>query len=226
MLAGRPTSILMVASTACSQHRSCAVVLLVLLVSLASPAHAQQPDESTCSITELNNHLNDISEVCCPGNDCSVTGYPGADATCSTECALQLEPFWDSCSDLLGLLDMIPDGLSDYYATCMAVLYPPGACGDTCDTATFHCRTMEIDQACCTMEDNCPESSAIPNVCSVGCALLYPSYIEDCADILRETEDESTMSMLQEFVETCETEQDPSALLEYADALQAQGCWS
>eukprot|EP01048_Picozoa_sp_COSAG05_P006214 COSAG05_NODE_393_length_10383_cov_34.037923_4_plen_2027_part_00 len=178
---------------------------------------------SGCRLADLSEHLNDIAEHCCPGNDCSATGYPTADATCSVECGTELEPFWDSCSDMLSLLEMLPDGLSQFYDTCMAVLYPPGQCGDTCNQATFHCRTMEIDQACCSDASNCPEDRATPMSCSVGCSLLYPSFMEDCAGILEDTMESEVVSGLQDFSDTC-NEQDPSSVLEYANALVREGC--
>ena len=85
---------------------------LLLLAIAVLPCKVVDAQVHDCPINELSEHLNDIAEHCCPGNDCSATGYPTADATCSVQCGTELEPFWDSCSETLSLLGMLPDGLA------------------------------------------------------------------------------------------------------------------
>jgi hypothetical protein len=75
-------------------------------------------------------HLNTVAEICCVDNDCSVSGFPGADGDCVSDCGSVLEPFWDDCGTMLGMLGSIPDGMPEFYDTCMARLYPPGQVSD------------------------------------------------------------------------------------------------
>jgi hypothetical protein len=181
----------------------------------------QSPGSTTCALGTLTAHLNDIAAVCCPGNDCTATTYPGANGNCSAQCAAVVEPFWDSCSNFLGVLNMIPTGFDQFYINCMITLYPPGHCGSQCTQSTYHCRMMEVNQACCSDPLNCPANLATPLQCPIGCALVFPAFVSDCgaAHILTNTE----VSQFQHFVHGC-LRADPAELVEYAQGLVDQNC--
>jgi hypothetical protein len=181
----------------------------------------QSPGSTTCALGTLTAHLNDIAAVCCPGNDCTATTYPGANGTCSAQCAAVVEPFWESCSNFLGALNMIPTGFDQFYINCMITLYPPGHCGSQCTQSTYHCRMMEVNQACCSDPLNCPANLATPLQCPIGCALVFPAFVSDCgaAHILTNTE----VSQFQHFVHGC-LRADPAELVEYAQGLMDQNC--
>ena len=79
--------------------------------------------QKKCDLGKLSGHLKDISLHCCAGHkDCEATGLPGAKSKCSEQCAKEVEPFWDSCSEILRALHMVPDGFDKFYDKCMAVL--------------------------------------------------------------------------------------------------------
>eukprot|EP01047_Picozoa_sp_COSAG01_P066868 COSAG01_NODE_9319_length_2484_cov_33.030608_1_plen_554_part_01 len=181
----------------------------------------QSPGSTTCPLGTLNDHLNDIAAACCPGNDCTATRYPPANGTCSAQCAAVVEPFWESCSNFLGALNMIPTGFDQFYINCMITLYPPGHCGSQCTQSTYHCRMMEVNQACCSDPLNCPANLATPLQCPIGCALVFPAFVSDCgaAHILTNTE----VSQFQHFVHGC-LRADPAKLVEYAQGLVDQNC--
>jgi hypothetical protein len=181
----------------------------------------QSPGSTTCPLASLQNHLVEIANVCCPGNDCSATQYPPANGTCNAQCAAVVEPFWDSCSNLLGALNMLPTGFDQFYINCMLTLYPPGDCGSQCTQSTYHCRVMEVNQACCSDPLNCPANLATPLQCPIGCALVFPAFVSDCgaAHILTNAE----VSQFQSFVDGC-LRADPAELVEYAQGLVEQNC--
>ena len=62
-------------------------------------------------------------------------------------------------------------------------LYPPGSCGTFCNEHTYDCYLTEIQQACCDEEGtNCRPESDVPNTCPVGCALVFPEFLEACRE--------------------------------------------
>jgi hypothetical protein len=82
------------------------VVVPLLLLLLLQP----RPTTAGCNLGTLASHLNQVSKHCCKGvekNDCSKTGFPSKKGLCSLECAKILEPFWDSCGEVLGALKMM-----------------------------------------------------------------------------------------------------------------------
>eukprot|EP01047_Picozoa_sp_COSAG01_P013131 COSAG01_NODE_608_length_14865_cov_5.517879_12_plen_105_part_00 len=91
---------------------------LIALVMMPPPAAAR------CDLGGLAGHLQSVSKHCCDHQKavCAKTGFPGHGAKCSEPCAKELEPFWDSCHEVLAALHMIPPGLDKFYDTCMSVL--------------------------------------------------------------------------------------------------------
>ena len=121
-------------------------ITLLLVVALVP-----KPTAAGCNLGTLASHLAGVTKHYCTGiekNDCKKSGFPSAKGTCSIECAKTLEPFWDSCADVLASLRMIPPGMPTFYDTCMATLYPPGKCGPRCDLHTFHCRQVSSGTTC------------------------------------------------------------------------------
>ena len=105
------------------------------------------------------------------------------------------------------------DGMSTFYDTCLMTRYPPGSCTDTCDASTLHCREMEIQNACCGEVENCPEGSTTPLRCPVGCALFYPSLLNDCEGALDATGlTEAELAEYHAFSDLC-LHQDADALV-------------
>ena len=110
---------------------------------------------------------------------------------------------------------------------CLEELYPPGSCGTYCTAHTYDCYLTEVHQACCDEEGtNCREGSDVPNVCPVGCAIVFPEFLETCRDHI--TEHEATDSAIivadfEAFEQQCLTS-DGLALVEYALELAARGC--
>ena len=106
---------------------------------------------------------------------------------------------------------------------CLQTLYPPGTCGTYCNQHTYDCYRSEITGACCSEAGhNCEESHDVPNTCPVGCAVVFPAFVETCRDHIHEMShlDESEF---EQFASDC-MEQDGLALVEYAISLQDSGC--
>ena len=80
----------------------------------------------------------------------------------------------DQCGDMLTQAQMGGmDEMGIFYETCLESLYPPGKCGAFCNEHTYECLLAEVQQSCCYEGGrNCPESSAVPLTCPVGCALV------------------------------------------------------
>ena len=213
------------------QLRNAAVVLALLAHAGNVPVTDAQM--ATCNLGTLQAHLTSVATKCCTGpakKACAKTGFPGANAPCSVECAKTLEPFWDSCSEILSALRMIPAGMPKFYDMCMATLYAPGKCGAECSLKTFHCKTMEINTACCGLKDNCPKNSVTPKTCPVGCSVVFPAFVESCASFLKislmQNDGKGATKALQQysaFADKC-SDQHPAELIEYAHALIIQGC--
>ena len=69
---------------------------------------------------------------------------------------------------------------------------------------------------------NCEAGHDVPNTCQVGCAIVFPQFVETCRDHIRD-QPELNEPDFEEFEETC-LEQDGLALVEYALDLQNSGC--
>ena len=53
--------------------------------------------------------------------------YPGADDSCDRPCGEIFEPFWDSCGEMLAAMHVGgTEGMTVFYDSCLATLYPPG----------------------------------------------------------------------------------------------------
>ena len=85
----------------------------------------------------------------------------------------------------------------------------------------MHCRLMEVQSACCADPSNCPEGDPTPHECPVGCALVFPFFLESCHDAL--AEQGGDMDEYAKFSDAC-ARQDTTALVEYAVSLKNDGC--
>ena len=74
----------------------------------------------------------------------------------------------------------------------------------------------------CFLWQNCEAGHDVPNTCQVGCAVVFPQFVETCRDHIRD-QPELNEPEFEEFEETC-LEQDGLALVEYALDLQNSGC--
>ena len=113
------------------------------------------------------------------------------------------------------------EGMTAFYDTCLATLYPPGQCAEDCTPSMMHCRLMEVQSACCSDPSNCPEGDATPHECPVECALVFPFFLDSCGDVL--AEQGGDMDEYAKFSRACER-QDTVDLVEFAMRLQDQGC--
>ena len=112
----------------------------------------------------------------------------------------------DQCGNMLtdsGMGGM--DEMGIYYDHCLESLYPPGACvslgtspacrpqpktpgrerynvcgqGTFCNEHTYQCFLTDVHAACCDEGGlNCPDGQDIPNTCPVGCAIIFPAFLE------------------------------------------------
>ena len=59
--------------------------------------------------------------------------------------------------------------------------------GTFCNQHTYDCFITEVHESCCDEEGyNCPDGQDIPNTCPVGCAIVFPAFLETCRDHVRE----------------------------------------
>eukprot|EP01047_Picozoa_sp_COSAG01_P025613 COSAG01_NODE_1624_length_9704_cov_186.948777_9_plen_507_part_00 len=163
-------------------------------------------------------------------NDCSATGFPTTkDAKCPSKCAKTLEPFWDACHKTLNALQLIPQSMNGFYDKCMTTLYAPGSCGTGCSLNNYHCRVMEVNQACCSSKSNCPVTKSTPAVCDIGCSLIFPSFQKECSSFIKAAvpkgagQPAKTMLEYKAFAHSC-ANQHPADVLNYAHALMDKGC--
>ena len=80
-----------------------------------------------------------------------------------------------------------------------------------------------MNESCCDENGlNCADGQAVPNTCPVGCAVVFPEFLETCRDFVRA---EATLdeAEFEQFEQEC-LDQDGVALVEYAIDLRDSGC--
>ena len=160
--------------------------------------------------------------ACCAEAGQCASGFPGAADVCSVECGQIFEPFWDDCGDMLISMGMGGmEGMTVFYEHCFETLYPPGSCGVFCNQHSYDCRLGQIREACCA-HDNCDENGIPTRTCPVGCALIFPVFVEECGDHIVNVEHKQ-IAPYQRMEESCLTV-DGAAIVEYARDLMQQGC--
>ena len=116
------------------------------------------------------------------------------------------------------------DEMGLFYDSCLQTLYPPGSCGTFCNEHTFECYVGEIHEACCTDNGaNCQAGSMIPQTCPVGCAIVFPEFMETCRSHMG-SHPEIDLAAFEVFEQDCLT-LDGLALVDYAMELIYQGCY-
>ena len=81
----------------------------------------------------------------------------------------------------------------------------------------------EIHQACCDEHGaNCDEANDVPHTCPVGCAIVFPEFMETCEDHM-DAHPEINLDDWRAFEQQC-LELDGLALVDFAMALIAKGC--
>jgi hypothetical protein len=89
--------------------------------------------------------------------------------------------------------------------------------------ARYDCYLKEVQQSCCDEGGaNCPAGKPVPNTCPVGCALVFPQFLETCRAHINQQTTLST-AKLDAFEKKC-LAVDSLALVQYAINLRAQGC--
>lgn len=63
---------------------------------------------------------------------------------------------------------------------------PPGVCGTFCNQHTFECFLEEVHMACCDEGGGNCDGGIIPESCPVGCAIIFPEFLETCRDHVSE----------------------------------------
>ena len=92
----------------------------------------------------------------------------------------------------------------------------------------YECFLTEIREACCDEAGtNCNAESDVPNTCPVGCAIVFPEFLEICHDHVEGHE--TTISTIdltefEDFEHQCLTN-DGLALVEYALDMKRRGCF-
>ena len=95
--------------------------------------------------------------------------------------------------------------------------------GTFCNQHTYECFLTDVQAACCDENGrNCPDGQDIPNTCPVGCAVLFPEFVETCRAHVQEQAGLQEADY-EEFETLC-LDQDGLALVEYALELRSQGC--
>ena len=95
--------------------------------------------------------------------------------------------------------------------------------GTFCNQHSYECFLTDVQAACCDENGrNCPDGQDIPLTCPVGCAVVFPAFLETCRAHVREQ-----AGLQEEDYESFETlclSQDGLALVEYAIVMQENGC--
>eukprot|EP01052_Picozoa_sp_SAG31_P002539 SAG31_NODE_90_length_26410_cov_175.663981_16_plen_380_part_00 len=129
----------------------------------------------------------------------------------------------DSCGDMLTNANM--GGMHEmglFYDRCLERLYPPGTCGAFCNAHTFDCYIAEVQEACCDEGGrNCVSNEDVPEQCPVGCAIVFPQFLETCSDHLEQSG--ATIEDYRAFAQEC-MDMDGIELVEYVITLRESGC--
>ena len=87
----------------------------------------------------------------------------------------------------------------------------------------YDCFMDEIRQACCDENGaNCGANGAVPNACPVGCAIVFPEFMETCREHM-DAHAEISLPEWEAFEESC-LDVDGLALVDFAMELIAKGC--
>lgn len=114
------------------------------------------------------------------------------------------------------------DEMGLFYDSCLETLYPPGSCGSFCNDHTFDCYLAEVQEACCDEGGvNCVSGEDVPETCPVGCAIVFPQFLETCTDHLAGTG--ANVADFEAFSAEC-LQLDGVELVEYAIMLLERGC--
>jgi hypothetical protein len=217
----------------------------------AGQAHPpRQVEAELCTINAVYAHLQQIttSPACRAGcylHHCPIGWNPGDKDRCSVACGKVFEPFWDQCGSMLTQMQMGGmSGMGAFYNSCLRALYPPGTCGALCNLHTYDCHLEKVREACCEEGGtNCADRSsafgkggAIPKSCPVGCALVFPSFLDACHEHIEQTYRAQgggaahgpgaalpIIGRYDAFKAQC-MQQDALALVDYALDLRKQGC--
>lgn len=199
--------------------------MLALAVALSLGA-AQE-----CAIQDLVAHLNAIqtNEECQSGcnsksADCPDAWIPGPADDCNAACARVFEPFWNACAEMINEMNMGGmEGMESFATRCLVNLYRPGYCGGTCTPDTLACRTQQVQEACCqSASGNCIEGESVPTTCPVGCAVVFPQFVETCRDALASTAG-IQIAEFEAFSQAC-LDLDGMQVVQYAVELRGRGC--
>ena len=212
---------------------SATMATLSRAVALAALIGAAAGQGAACNIADLFALLTEITtDAECRGgcNDgageasCGTDWYPGTADSCTANCGRVYEPFWDECGDMLTSAHM--GGMEEmgvFYEHCVEELYPPGTCGTFCNQHTFDCFLAEVQEACCDEGgQNCVSGEDVPEECPIGCALVFPDFMEVCREHVSE-QMPASLADFETFTQNCE-DNDGEAIIEYLLDLKHKGC--
>jgi hypothetical protein len=174
----------------------------------------------TCDMNSMMVGLQHIQEVCCASGSCGGV-YPGADTTCTMDCAAPFETFWKDCGDAIKAMGLA-GSMENFFGTCMETLYPPGSCSDVCDESTFQCRLQEINSSCCR-DEACRDGEITPIDCSTECALTFAPFFDECSGMIAERFEEGVVHRLGRFKEKC-LDLNAMDVVEYGKNMIERGC--
>ena len=209
---------------------SMALVLPWSAAAQAGSTVSKSAGSELCTVATVFSHLQDIKRSpdcragCAGTGRCPPDWVPGAKDRCSAECGRIFEPFWDQCGSILTSVQMGGmKQMSTFYDGCLQSLYPPGSCGKYCSDHTYDCFTREVQAACCDEAGlNCPAQSLVPKACAVGCALVYPRFVDTCRQFIRARAGSAT-TKYDAFRQKC-LQVDAIPLINYALDMQRRGC--
>jgi hypothetical protein len=105
---------------------------------------------------------------------------------------------------------------------CLDELYPPGSCGTFCNDHTYSCFLDEVHEACCDEGGrNCVEGNDVPLTCPVGCAIVFPEFVDICREHITATG--LAIVDFEAFEQAC-LDLDGLALVDYVVSLKSRGC--
>ena len=109
------------------------------------------------------------------------TGYPGAQDTCSRECARVIQPFWQDCGPLLMQMNMGgTEGMQEFDEKCAA--------RPTCDFSLLFQHMQRMDEICCEARGSCAAGNpGASDQCTMGCARIFEPFWDDCGAMILAT---------------------------------------
>ena len=205
-----------------------------VLLTLGLLGIAQAQDGGRCAVQYQNARPANLPAVCWP------TGSLSSDAldwSCSAECAEVFVPFWEACGETVVEISVVPgQDFAPFYDLCRAGDIGRAALANAqqrlCTEGTYPARKAAADAVCCPAQfgglTSCSGTFALPDHCSLECAVIFAAFYEDCADEIRVSDltiqGVENRELADGFYRTCIEETDPAELLIVLSDMSQNGC--